>query len=385
MKNKKTIVILIIVVSFIIFSIGGFLLFTNVNNKKNINELNVKNSSIEKLEKLGYSKKTIDKIKKNNIVDEVIKHKYSETLDVALNSDIFKKENLDLYLNVNYIEKDDFIDKINNLADIGYKLDEIKLILLKVKYEDIGYILESGYIDNISDYLNVENLDAQKLKRYIDYYNNNSSKDLKTVINYVNMDMDKEPYIDYKIVEDPNNLLVLVNKYNKLNDDYKPSDLERINTNYSVRNLYLRKEAKEAFEALCRDASSLGLSIRAISSYRTFDYQKGLYDNYVSVNGIEEADTYSARPGFSEHETGLATDVMGSNGNYTKFDETNEYTWVINNAHNYGFVIRYPENKEEITKYKFESWHLRYVGKDAATYMHENNLCLEEYLTSNLK
>ena len=385
MKNKKTIVILIIVVSFIIFSIGGFLLFTNVNNKKNINELNVKNSSIEKLEKLGYSKKTIDKIKKNNIVDEVIKHKYSETLDVALNSDIFKKENLDLYLNVNYIEKDDFIDKINNLADIGYKLDEIKLILLKVKYEDIGYILESGYIDNISDYLNVENLDAQKLKRYIDYYNNNSSKDLKTVINYVNMDMDKEPYIDYKIVEDPNNLLVLVNKYNKLNDDYKPSDLERINTNYSIRNLYLRKEAKEAFEALCRDASSLGLSIRAISSYRTFDYQKGLYDNYVSVNGIEEADTYSARPGFSEHETGLATDVMGSNGNYTKFDETNEYTWVINNAHNYGFVIRYPKNKEEITKYKFESWHLRYVGKDAATYMHENNLCLEEYLTSNLK
>lgn len=383
--NKKKVIIIIIVISFIILSISGILLFDYINNKEDTNKSNTNISNVESLQKLGYSKESIEQMEKLDILDKVLKNKYSKTLDVALSSNKFKSEYLDLYLNVEYLDKEDFIDKINALNDKGYTIEEINFILSKINYEDITYILESNYIENIKDYLNIENMDIQKLRRYIDYYNNNSSKDLRSVINYVNMDMDKTPYVDYKTVEDPNNILVLVNKYNKLADDYKPDDLERINTNYSVRNLYLRKEAKEAFEALCRDASSLGLSIRAISSYRTFDYQKGLYDNYVSVNGVEEADTYSARPGFSEHETGLATDVMGSNGNYTKFAETNEYTWVVNNAHNYGFVIRYPENKENITKYKFESWHLRYVGKDAATYMYENNLCLEEYLTSNLK
>lgn len=383
--NKKKVIIIIIVISFIILSISGILLFDYMNNKEDTNKSNTNISNVESLQKLGYSKESIEQLEKLDILDKVLKNKYSKTLDVALSSNKFKSEYLDLYLNVEYLDKEDFIDKINALNDKGYTIEEINFILSKINYEDITYILESNYIENIKDYLNIENMDIQKLRRYIDYYNNNSSKDLRSVINYVNMDMDKTPYVDYKTVEDPNNILVLVNKYNKLSDDYKPNDLERINTNYSVRNLYLRKDAKEAFETLCRDASSLGLSIRAISSYRTFDYQKGLYDNYVSVNGVEEADTYSARPGFSEHETGLATDVMGSNGNYTKFAETNEYTWVVNNAHNYGFVIRYPENKENITKYKFESWHLRYVGKDAATYMYENNLCLEEYLTSNLQ
>ena len=383
--NKKKVIIIIIVISFIIFSISGILLFDYMNNKEDTNKSNTNISNVESLQKLGYSKESIEQMEKLDILDKVLKNEYSKTLDVALSSNKFKSEYLDLYLNVEYLDKEDFIDKINALNDKGYTIEEINFILSKINYEDITYILESNYLENIKDYLNIENMDIQKLKRYIDYYNNNSSKDLRSVINYVNMDMDKTPYVDYKTVEDPNNILVLVNKYNKLADDYKPDDLERINTNYSVRNLYLRKDAKEAFEALCRDASSLGLSIRAISSYRTFDYQKGLYDNYVSVNGVEEADTYSARPGFSEHETGLATDVMGSNGNYTRFAETNEYTWVVNNAHNYGFVIRYPENKENITKYKFEPWHLRYVGKDAATYMYENNLCLEEYLASNLK
>ena len=383
--NKKKVIIIIIVISFIILSISGILLFDYMNNKEDTNKSNTNISNVESLQKLGYSKESIEQMEKLDILDKVLKNEYSKTLDVALSSNKFKSEYLDLYLNVEYLDKEDFIDKINALNDKGYTIEEINFILSKINYEDITYILESNYLENIKDYLNIENMDIQKLRRYIDYYNNNSSKDLRSVINYVNMDMDKTPYVDYKTVEDPNNILVLVNKYNKLSDDYKPNDLEKINTNYSVRNLYLRKEAKEAFEALCRDASSLGLSIRAISSYRTFDYQKGLYDNYVSVNGVEEADTYSARPGFSEHETGLATDVMGSNGNYTRFAETNEYTWVVNNAHNYGFVIRYPENKENITKYKFESWHLRYVGKDAATYMYENNLCLEEYLTSNLK
>lgn len=370
MKNKKTLIIVVVIGIFIVV-LGGFFLFGYSK---------VYNSSIKKLKNLGYSKGTIEEIIKYDIISKVVKSNYSKTLDLALENEDFEKENIDLYLNINYVDEKDFIKNLNRLSNLGYKKTEIKTILSKVEYNNINYILERPYIKNISEYLNVGYLDIKKLDRYINYSSNNKDKDIKSVIGYVNMDMDKVPYIDYKLVENPDSYLVLVNKYNKLDENYKPNDLERINTNYSTKNLYLRKEAKENFESMCRDASSLGLSIRAISSYRTWNYQNSLYDGYVSENGTEKADTYSARPGFSEHETGLATDVMGSNGIYTKFDETNEYTWLINNAHNYGFIIRYPENKEDITKYMFESWHIRYVGKSAAKYIYRNNICLEEYL-----
>ena len=186
-------------------------------------------------------------------------------------------------------------------------------------------------------------------------------------------------YKNIKKIKNPDNILVLVNKNNKLDNNYKPKDLEIINIKYSNKDKYLRKEAKEAFEQLSEDASKLNLSIIAVSTFRSYSYQKNLYSEYVNKKGKKYADLCSARPGHSEHQTGLSLDVMGSNKDYNKFDESKEFNWMINNAYKYGFILRYPKDKEHITGFKYEPWHYRYVGKEIAKIIHDKNITLEEY------
>ena len=180
-------------------------------------------------------------------------------------------------------------------------------------------------------------------------------------------------------ISNPDIINVLVNKKFRLPKDYVPNDLEIININYANENKMLRKEAKEAFESLSEDALKEGYKIIAVSTYRDYDYQNNLYEEYVSTSGMEYADKCSARAGHSEHQTGLAVDVMGSNNNYNLFVDTKEFSWMKDNAYKYGFILRYPENKEKITGFKYEPWHYRYVGKIVAETIYKENLTLEEY------
>ena len=186
-------------------------------------------------------------------------------------------------------------------------------------------------------------------------------------------------YKDIKTIYDPTTYDFLVNKNIKLNSDYIPTDLELISTNYACENKYLRKEAKEAFEKLSKDAKNLGFNIIAVSTFRSYDYQEKLYNNYVKTKGLYYADMASARAGHSEHQTGLAVDVSDSTLDYDNFEDTKEFTWIKDNAHKYGFILRYPKAKFDITGYKYEPWHYRYVGVDIATYIYENDITLEEY------
>ena len=127
------------------------------------------------------------------------------------------------------------------------------------------------------------------------------------------------------------------------------------------------------------------LNIIAMSTYRSYSYQVDLYKRYVKQDGEEKADTYSGRPGHSEHQTGLAVDVYNKTENYTNFEKTKEFTWMQEHAHEYGFILRFPKGKENETGYQYESWHYRYVGVDAATYIHENNITFEEYYATIIK
>ncbi len=189
----------------------------------------------------------------------------------------------------------------------------------------------------------------------------------------------KSYYKNIKIITEPDIYLVLVNKTYKLPRDYIPSNLELISTEFSNENKYLRTEAKEAFENLSRDAKALGYKITAVSTYRDYAYQEKLYNEYIEEKGLEYADNCSARPGHSEHQTGLAVDVEGSNNDYDEFENSKEFTWMKDNAYKYGFILRYPKGKEKITGFKYEPWHYRYVGVDTAKIMYEENIILEEY------
>ena len=186
-------------------------------------------------------------------------------------------------------------------------------------------------------------------------------------------------YKDIEQITEPDILLVLVNKKFKLPEDYIPEDLEKTDVKYSNEDKYLRKEARIAFENLSKAAKEDGFQITAVSAYRPYSYQSKLYDEYVSTMGFDYAEKCSARPGHSEHQTDLAVDVMGSNLDYNEFESSKEFDWMLNNAHEYGFILRYPKNKTNITGFKYEPWHYRYVGKTVAKIIYEEDITLEEY------
>ncbi len=191
---------------------------------------------------------------------------------------------------------------------------------------------------------------------------------------------------DFFNVKEINNVAdyqVLVNKEYKLPSNYVPKDLTIIDQQYSEGSQYLRNLAQINFEKMAYDASLVGLTIKAVSTYRSFEYQKNLFNKYVKEKGFNYASMCSAKAGHSEHQTGLAVDISNSNLDYDNFDKTKEFIWVKNNAHKYGFILRYPKNKTNITKYKYEPWHYRYVG-ELAKELYENDLTLDEkYLYFN--
>lgn len=143
-------------------------------------------------------------------------------------------------------------------------------------------------------------------------------------------------------------------------------------------------EARAAFEKMAARAKQDGFTLVAFSGYRSYDYQTTLYNNYLKRDGKTAADRYSARPGYSEHQSGLSYDI-GEKGHEdlwltSEFGDSPAGQWLVNNAHKYGFILRYPEGKEDITGYMYESWHFRYVGVEVATAIYEANSTLEEYL-----
>ena len=181
-------------------------------------------------------------------------------------------------------------------------------------------------------------------------------------------------------IKNPNDILVLVNKKNKLSNDFIPKNLIKLDLRYSNKNKYLKKEAADAFYKLSENAKSKGYRIIIVSGYRDYEYQDKLFSYYVLEKGLDYALMCSAKPGHSEHQTGLAIDVEGSNFDYNLFESSKEFKWMKNNAYKYGFILRYPKGKEHITGFKYEPWHYRYVGKKVAKIIHKKNITLEEYI-----
>jgi D-alanyl-D-alanine carboxypeptidase len=189
-----------------------------------------------------------------------------------------------------------------------------------------------------------------------------------------------------QVVSQPASIPVLVNKQNKLPDSYNPSDLTTttipfISTATSEKRK-MRTEAATAIAKLFTGAKQQGVSLLGVSAYRSHATQTGLFNYYVKIDGYEKARTYSALPGTSEHETGLAIDVTGGNGKCAAsdcFGGTVEAKWLQVHSAEYGFIIRYPQGKDAVTGYKYEPWHLRYVGTNIAVEIMGSGSTLEEY------
>lgn len=189
-------------------------------------------------------------------------------------------------------------------------------------------------------------------------------------------------------VTNPDDLTVIVNKQRSLPPDYIPADLVEPNVPFpfeeKVEKRMLRAEAARALEALFLKAEMDGIKLYAVSGYRSYHTQKSLYETYVQTQGAEHAAAFSAVPGKSEHQTGLAMDVSGADSATRleqSFADTPEGQWLEANCADFGFVIRYPKGKEEITGYAYEPWHLRYVGTQIAEEVMSRGITLEEYFS----
>lgn len=188
-------------------------------------------------------------------------------------------------------------------------------------------------------------------------------------------------------ITNPENILVLANKEYSLESSYSPPDLVRPNVTFSfgdaqVEKAQMRKEAGSQLEAMFSAAKTDGLTLYAVSGYRSYKRQQEVFSAEVAAKGEAKAKEAVAVPGTSEHQTGLAMDISsrGQGFNLTEaFGETPEGQWLQKNAHKYGFILRYMKGKEAVTQYQYESWHYRYVGKDAATIIYDNDWTLEEF------
>ncbi|NLK40257.1 MAG: M15 family metallopeptidase [Clostridiales bacterium] len=237
------------------------------------------------------------------------------------------------------------------------------------KYETISFLYKEPYVINPIDESQVIGLEAVEFLTDLSTY---------------------ETYMNPAIRDD---YLLLVNSNNKLANTYVPPDLTDVAGTETATSAakQLREYAAKSLEALLIEAEANGIkNLRVSSAYRSYANQNYLFNYYINNTMTEkgisyeaaykEVIAYSAPAGASEHQTGLAIDITSQLTLNQSFAQTEQYKWLSQNAHKFGFILRYPENKQEITNIMFEPWHYRYVGRYHATRIYESGLCLEEYL-----
>jgi D-alanyl-D-alanine carboxypeptidase len=248
--------------------------------------------------------------------------------------------------------------------------------ILCIIKENKKEIIKTNHEIEKSPYKKFNFYKQENQKRYEIYKENNPNLNNKDIVLRVNIGLDNSFYTNTNEVKEFNTLM-LINKYNHIAKDFTPNNLVKVEE-FAKDGMQLVEECKNAFIKMARDAKEQGYNIRAISTYRTIEYQENLYNNYVKKDGINKADTYSARPTYSEHHTGLAIDIDNIKLSFNNFENTKEFAWMIDNAYKYGFILRYPKDSS-ITGYIYEPWHYRYVGVDVARYIKNNNITFEEY------
>lgn len=272
------------------------------------------------------------------------------------------------------------------LLEKNYTKEETDLLLEKLDKTKIEELLTTEKNEKLITILKQKYFLIKNLDKYLEYSEKNSDLDLQEVVALVNVHRDKDYYDDMEETDTSLGNTMLVNKYNALSKDYEVENLTNISKTYSYGdNKKLNKEAYDAFIDLAEDAKKEGYTILIVSSYRSYKDQEDVWKDYKASFGTRKADAYAARAGSSEHETGLAIDVADYYDENDKFEDTDSFKWMQANAHKYGYILRYPKGKENITGYSYEAWHYRYVGIETATKVYNEGITYDEYYEYYLK
>lgn len=265
------------------------------------------------------------------------------------------------------------------LKEIGYNKEQIEEIL-KLKKEYKKKVLSTDYNEFLLELFKEEYFNFDNVDRYLDYHKNNGEESSKNVVAITNVGADYGHYTNTKETDIDKDILILVNKYNYLSKNYEPENIVDVKNWYCYGEAQLREEAYDAFINMFNAAKKDDVTLIINSGYRNYKQQDETYQDFYEIYGEDEANKIAARPGFSEHQTGLSIDLTSYDETAdNSFENTNEFKWLQENAYKYGFILRYPKNKEKITGYDYESWHYRYVGIEVATKIKDLDITFDEY------
>ena len=280
------------------------------------------------------------------------------------------------------------------LLELGYKEDEVKLFLDKLNDEQEKNLIERGYNEFYSSfarcpYFLYDNLDlymGQVITKDQNFfkYHGTEGYDYNKLISIVNSHANEEPYKSDRKSDISKGYALIANQHYQLGD-YEPDDLVQVEWKYRYGGqndkYLLRQEVHDAYVEMWEAAyNEQGIELLLLSGYRSKKEQQVEYDYYKNLKGEAYADSVAARPGWSEHQTGMAIDIYSKeNDKAATFDQSNTFKWLSENSYKYGFILRYTKGNEDITGYHYESWHYRYVGKELAAKVVESGLTYDEY------
>ena len=280
-----------------------------------------------------------------------------------------------IYKHYQYQKTDEY-KLINN----EYSKKQTSYILKNTNKKIIEFLIENPHDKNYYLILTEKYYLEKNFNKYIEYYQKYPSLEINRIIARVNVGSNESWYNNPKETDISQNNLMLVNKYHYLKEDFSRTDLKNISLQYSYNGNIASEETILQFEKMYKDVKNeLGINLMVNSSYRSYQEQDEIYREF-KIKGEEYADSYAARPGYSEHQTGLAIDITSTAHPTSKaFTDSEEYKWLKENSYKYGFILRYPEGKEDITGYNTESWHFRYVGVKDATKIYNEDITFDEY------
>jgi len=305
-------------------------------------------SQDKKLKDLGYSEEEIETINALNEDAQMLFYdNYNKkALEIIKHPD-FNVDNFSKYLKYyGQADLDFLMEAINNNEDVSkliaitsdpYYIEKNKELYLK-------YYDKFDKARDLVEYINVQ--------RYDDYYDNEKPTDVSK------------------------GYLMLINKYHYLDENFAPDDLVAVDE--TIGWGYLRKDVYDAYLALREDGLEEGYDLRVVSPYRDYETQYVIYNRYLQTDSQEVVDTYSARPGHSEHQSGLCIDLSVPGYSLDDFYLTDASVWLKENCYKYGFIIRYPEGKDDITGFMWEPWQVRYVGEEAEK-IYQSGITFDEY------
>lgn len=325
---------------------------------------------------LGYSKVASKEIIFSGNKEYVLSVGENLTLNAAFESNDYNEKYLTNYTKITYQKQKNIIKNINTLLEKGYSNNDVSIILAHGDDKEVTEFAKRERIKYLEEFYQYSYAKLGNYDRYI-AYTDETGEDEKTTVIHVNLNMDKEKYVDVEEVTEFS-YDMLINKYRFMGEDFESDDLIAISKDYTGGEEYkANRVATNALIQMFEAAKIDGLEMKVNSAYRSYNDQVEITEFYRKWYGDNYVNNYVAKPGFSEHQTGLAFDIGSTSESV--FANSKEYKWMQENAYKYGFIMRFYKKGEIITGFKSEPWHYRYVGKEIAKYIYEHNITFEEY------